>query len=484
MNNYNEDKFNEILKHKAKQENIQAPESLKKNVLNTLNKLPDRKVKRKSRLSKVSGLVAGLIICLLTFNMFMPAYAESLPIIGPTFKEINEAIGIGDKYVKGSKDVDITKKYKDTTMTINNIYYDGVELAIAYELKSESGFDDKPIIFPIIRSGFKGIQYDNEENNGEFIDDNTYVGLASYSFTNDKLPDKAKIEFIVNDLYGNWVGYYPKKLDFKFSIDSKDMGKEVYTINKDIKYGEESFKIREVIKSKLNTVVYVDIYNELSKANKYYQGDYLKEYNFEFIALDDKGIPLNNKGMEFSGVFKAKKSLIGTSIFRFDEISEETKSITLIPIISNSNRMSITNNTIENAKYTIEKINKDNETLIKSSSEEEYIINDIDFQEDKTVVNLKAKKYLRTLEDIHISIWDEEKLDKYNSSNKGQEDEWYKGTTDIEIKNTKFNGLDDGYNFTLTLPALDKNKDYYISVPDLGIKVLEDQKITVDLSKN
>lgn len=484
MNNYNEDKFNEILKHKAKQENIQAPERLKKNVLNTLNKLPDRKVKRKSRLSKVSGLVAGLIVCLLTFNVFMPAYAESLPVIGPTFKEINEAIGIGDKYIKGSKDVDITKKYKDTTMTINNIYYDGVELAIAYELKSESGFDDKPIIFPIIRSGFKGIQYDNEENNGEFIDDNTYVGLASYSFTNDKLPDKAKIEFIVNDLYGNWVGYYPKKLDFKFSIDSKDMGKEVYTINKDIKYGEESFKIREVIKSKLNTVVYVDIYNELSKANKYYQGDYLKEYNFEFIALDDKGIPLNNKGMEFSGVFKAKKSLIGTSIFRFDEISEETKSITLIPIISNSNRMSITNNTIENVKYTIEKINKDKETLIKSNSEEEYIINNIDFQEDKTVVNIKTKKYLRTLEDINISIWDEEKLDKYNNSNKGQEYEWYKGTTDIEIKNTKFNGLDDGYNFTLTLPALDKNKDYYIAAPNRDIKVLENERITIDLSKN
>ncbi|VYU50108.1 DUF4179 domain-containing protein [Clostridium tertium] len=483
MNNYNEDKFNEILKHKAKQENIQAPERLKKNVLNTLNKLPDRKVKRKSRLSKVSGLVAGLIICLLTFNMFMPAYAESLPVIGPTFKEINEAIGIGDKYVKGSKDVDITKKYKDTTMTINNIYYDGVELAIAYELKSESGFDDKPIVFPIIRSGFKGIQYDNEENNGEFIDDNTYVGLASYSFTNDKLPDKAKIEFIVNDLYGNWVGYYPKKLDFKFSIDSKDMGKEVYTINKDIKYGEESFKVKEVIKSKLNTVVYVDVYNEHSKANKYYQGDYLKEYNFEFIALDDKGIPLNNKGMEFSSVFKAKKLLIGTSIFRFDEISEETKSITLIPIISNSNRMSIVNNTIENVKYTIEKINKDKETLIESNSEE-YIINNIDFQEDKTVVNLKAKKYLRTLEDINISIWDEEKLDKYNNSNKGQEYEWYKGTTDIEIKNTKFNGLDDGYNFTLTLPALDKNKDYYIAAPNRDIKVLENERITIDLSKN
>ena len=37
------------------------------------------------------------------------------------------------------------------------------------------------------------------------------------------------------------------------------MGKEVYTINKDIKYGEESFKITEIIKTKLNTLLYIDI---------------------------------------------------------------------------------------------------------------------------------------------------------------------------------------------------------------------------------
>ena len=128
-------------------------------------------------------------------------------------------------------------------MTIKNIYYDGVELAIAYELKSESGFDDKPIIFPIIKSGFKNINYKNEENDGEFIDENTYVGLASYAFTENELSDKAKIEFIVNDLYGNWVGSYPKKLKFKFSIDSKDMGKEEYKVNKEIKYDDSMFKI-------------------------------------------------------------------------------------------------------------------------------------------------------------------------------------------------------------------------------------------------
>ncbi|MCR1951573.1 DUF4179 domain-containing protein [Clostridium sp. DSM 100503] len=232
MNKYDKDKFDGILKQKAKNININIPDTLKHTILKTLDELPERKIKKKSKLKNISKVAAVIIVGMLSFNMFMPAYAENLPLIGPTFKSINDAIGVGDKYIKGAKDINITKKYKDITMTIKNIYYDGIELAIAYELKSESGFDDKPIIFPIIKSGFKDINYKNEENDGEFIDENTYVGLASYAFTENELSDKAKIEFIVNDLYGNWVGSYPKKFKFKFSLDSKDMGKEEYEVKK------------------------------------------------------------------------------------------------------------------------------------------------------------------------------------------------------------------------------------------------------------
>lgn len=474
MNNYNEDKFNEILKHKAKQENIQAPESLKKNVLNTLNKLPDRKVKRKSRLSKVSGLVAGLIVCLLTFNMFMPAYAESLPIIGPTFKEINESIGIGDKYVKGSKDVDITKKYKDTTMTIKNIYYDGIELAIAYELKAENGFDEKPIIFPIIKSGFKSIDYKNEENDGEFIDDNTYVGLASYAFTENQLSDKAKIEFVVNDLYGNWVGYYPKKFKFKISIDSKDMGKETYNLNKEIKYDDSNYKVTDLITSKLNTIVYMDTdAGILLDENN--QEVFSEKYMIRFVAVDEKGIPINSKGGSGKGVRQNDGRVKGNQNFRFEGISDDTKSITLIPVI---------NEYEFNRELLIEKINKNNETNIKLESGGEYIIRNIDFEEDKTVIDINVKQYIDRLDNLGVSIWDEDKVKKYMDSNSGQEENWYNDTQDIEILETKFNGIEDGYNFTLTLPALDKDKDYYFTIMDQGYKILEDQKITVDLSKN
>ncbi|MDV4152204.1 DUF4179 domain-containing protein [Clostridium sp. AL.422] len=474
MNNYEKDKFNDSLKQEARNINIEVPDKLKNNILKTLDELPERGVKRKSKLRKISGLVAGIIVCMLTFNIFMPAYAESLPIIGPTFKSINEVIGIGDKYVEGAKDVNITQKYEDTTMTIKNIYYDGVELAIAYELKSEKGFDDKPIIFPIIKRGFKNIDYKNEENDGDFIDDNTYVGLASYAFTDNELADKAKIEFVVNDLYGEWVGYYPKKFKFKFSIDSKDMGKETYKVDKEIKYDDSIFKLTELITSNLNTIVYMDTDIGLVKPDENNSEIFIQKYTLKVLVQDDKGIPIDWKEGSGTGSNVKDERVQGNYLWRYKGVPEETKSITLIPVISESTY---------NRELMIEKINENSETVINMGNGQEYIIKNIEFKEDKTVIDLKIKKYIDSLEHIGIEIWDEDRVNKYKESNNGQEQNWYKDTIDIEIQETKFNGVDDGYNFTLILPALDKNKDYFITKMNTGDKILEDEKITIDLEK-
>ena len=474
MNNYENDKFNKVIKDKVNDIKIDIPDTLKNNILKTLDELPERKIKKKSKLKNISKVAAIIIVGILTLNTFMPAYAESLPIIGATFKSINDAIGVGDQYIKGAKDINITKKYEDITMTIKNIYYDGVELAIAYELKSESGFDDKPIIFPIIKSGFKNINYKNEENDGEFIDENTYVGLASYAFTENELSDKAKIEFIVNDLYGNWVGSYPKKLKFKFSIDSKDMGKEEYKVNKEIKYDDSMFKINELITSKLNTIIYLDTDIELLKDTENNSENFWEKYTLKFFIQDDKGLPLSMIGGSGRGKNVNDERVKGNYYWRYEGIPEETKSMTIIPVISKSDY---------SRELMMEKINRNGETAIKIGDEQEYIIKNIEFKEDKTVIEVKVKKYIYRLENLEIEIWDEDKINKYKNSNNGQEEDWYKDTMDIEILETKFNGIDDGYNFTLTLPALDKNKEYYITKKSSGDKILEDEKITINLDK-
>lgn len=474
MNKFDKDKFNEIIKDKVSDVKMDIPDRIKNNAVKTLNSLPEREIKRKSKSRTVSGLVAGIIFFTLGFNMFMPAYAESLPIIGPTFKSINEAIGVGDKYIKGSKDINISKSYKDTTMTIKNIYYDGVELAIAYELKSEEGFEDKPIIFPVIKSGFKNINYDNEENDGEFIDDNTYVGLASYALTKDELSDKAKVEFIVNDLYGDWTGYYPKKFSFKISLDAKDMGKKEHVINKEFIYGNRIYKIRKVITSKLNTIVYADILKEdnldQSIKNNGLRG---KDDQLRFFIVDDRGMPLETGSLSLSSNIKLNESLLGNSTIRFSGASEQAESITLIPYI----------NIYGSGKSVKGKIDKENEMTIDLDTGEKYIIKNIDFKEDKTIIDIKAKKYLSGLNELYISFWSgDNELGDEELNNISIED-WSKMKREIEIEDMKFNGIDDGYNFTLTLPALDSNKDYYFTAYNPKNIIMEDEKIIINLDK-
>ena len=148
--------------------------------------------------------------------------------------------------------------------------------------------------------------------------------------------------------------------------------------------------------------------------------------------------------------------------------------MTIIPVISKSDY---------SRELMMEKINRNGETAIKIGDEQEYIIKNIEFKEDKTVIEVKVKKNIYRLENLEVEIWDEDKINKYKNSNNGQEEDWYKDTMDIEILETKFNGIDDGYNFTLTLPALDKNKEYFITKMSSGDKILEDEKITINLDK-
>ncbi|MPQ44871.1 DUF4179 domain-containing protein, partial [Clostridium tarantellae] len=439
MNKFDDNKFNNELKEKAKNFSIEVPESLKVNVLNTLENLPERKKKRKKSI-KAAGFTALVIASFIGFNGVMPVYAEKLPLIGPTFKSINSALGVGEKYVAGSKNVNLVQTYDDTSITIKNMYYDGVEFAIAYEIKSDKGFKDKPVLFPLIKKGFKYLEYDNELHKGEFIDKNTYVGLASYVFDERDSFDKGNINLIINDIYGEWVGYSPEKFKFNLHLDSKNMGKKIYKLNNEFTYDDNNFKFINVISSPFNTIINseFDVNNIKIKNNK---DKSVAKYELTFKVIDDKGMPLDFK----TGSSSSKEALIGStnkglSSWRFSGVKEDTKSITIIPILY---KMQSEINNDEN--LILKKLNNHGETQIKLNNNEEYLIKNIDFKEDKTLVNVNVKKYLYTLNSPDISFRDENK-------------------NEIDIEDTTFNGIDDGYNFTLTLPKLDENKTYYIPI--------------------
>ncbi|MCR1951572.1 hypothetical protein NSA50_10980 [Clostridium sp. DSM 100503] len=226
--------------------------------------------------------------------------------------------------------------------------------------------------------------------------------------------------------------------------------------------------------SNLNTIVYMDTDTELVKLDENNPENFSENYSLSFLVQDDKGIPISIIGGSGSGKNINDERVKGNYYWRYKGATEEAKSISLIPVISKSDY---------SRELVMERINRNSETAIKIGDEQEYIIKNIEFKEDKTVIEVKVKKYLYRLEDIDIEIWDEDKINKYKNSNNGQEEDWYKNTKDIEILETKFNGIDDGYNFTLTLPALENSKEYFITKMNYGAKILENEKITINLDK-
>ena len=51
------------------------------------------------------------------------------------------------------------------------------------------------------------------------------------------------------------------------------------------------------------------------------------------------------------------------------------------------------------------------------------------------------------------------------------------------IENTEFNGIDNGYDFTLTLPKLDSSKEYFVPIMKYNETViLKDEIMTIDIS--
>lgn len=460
-NSYND--IDKSLKELGKSFQAKAPEKLKSKVLDVIEKLPEKKYKNyRFKGLKIAGLTAVILASSITLGAIFPAYAEAIPVIGATFKSINEKLGVGEVYIKGAKGVDLSKTYDGVTMTIKDVYYDGVEVAIAYELKSKNEFlKEKPAIFPIIKYNEEYIKYKNETSTGEFVDEKTYVGMASYSIRDEKLPEKVNIDFIVNDLYGNWVGVEPERFDFKLNLDASEMKRIIHSINKDIEYKGSKFTIKDIVFSELNTIIDYDAYSKgvtYEENGEQYTGF---SHDIKLFAMDDKGMPIDIKNSHSRYTFD-EDLYKGKGEVAFEKPDSEIKSITVIPVVREE--------TINHENNRIEKhLDDKDEVIFKLKNGGSYILSPLKILNDKITLEVKIKdQYIDSKDRIGLYFSDKSKKDE----------ESY-----IEPK-VQLKGLDkDGYAFTVELPKIENYKDLVVETYDLDEVILEDQKITIDISE-
>jgi|GEM_PF-4915993 len=418
------DNFDNKLKALAKNSKVEIPIDMKNRVLTNTKAL-----KRKNSFYKRLGTVAAsLIIAVTVLSVSFPSYAKSFPVIGSVLKFANKNLGVGG-YSNDVTEINYIATIGDYKLNIENIYYDGSQLALFYKISSDKPLkkDTSYTLELNVDSNVKSKGYEYSVGEAGLIDDYTFGGIIDIAIHSDmKLPQVINGVFNIKSLcIGSRIDNQAKiiKADIKplkVTLDSKNIAIKEFNINK--------------------TTTLENITHTVTKARKTSGGIYLDEeiqidrskpinYSHGYRLWDSKSGPLTY----VSGTVNTDNSrIISTSFYRN---SITPGDLYLIPItrreLSNTN------------SYSLFKIQENNTYELNrgGSVEVKTISND----DDKTLITVNAKGFEALITNL------------FYLRGKGNE-EYFKPTA---IINKKVNGIAD-ITLTYIFEGLDPSKDYYL----------------------
>jgi hypothetical protein len=450
--------FDDILKEKAQNEKFILPESLNLKIKSTLNNLPERKKKSKT-LMKGSIAAAIMLLCGIGITTTNPALARNLPVVSSVFQFLSENNIIDKDYVRYSSDLNMSKTSNGTTVTINSIVYDGIDLNIGYTIQSENEIVETPVIMSetSMKINGKTIGFGGGDT-GKFKDKKTYVGIASIDMAMDYLP-KEHLNFIVggnvtipdnflmdfnikkiknikmlsNDITGNW--------DFKFKVSNEKIKTNVKSIkpNIDLSSLRSGLKVNELLITPINTALRTSETEDNNSTGGY-------------IVFDDKGRPLMVKGSSTSGSANTH-TYYSQTLFR--NVYSDSKALTFIPYVNL--------NTSNFSKETA--LNLSGVTTLPEGKLGDYKVTQIEFLNDKTLIHYECSKLLSSIPFYEISIID----------SNGKE---------YDFKRDFIKEIDSlNHKYVAQLPVLNKDSQYKLKAQDYEKKytVKEDLKFIVKI---
>ncbi|GKU24147.1 DUF4179 domain-containing protein [Clostridium folliculivorans] len=455
--------IDDILKEKANGEALKLPEDLNLKIKQTIEDLPKRKKSRK--LAKRTAVAAAVTLVAFTgLSAAFPAYARNIPVVNSVFQFLSDKNMIDKEYVKYSSDLNLSKTSNGTTVTINSIAYDGIDLSIAYTVESEKELKFSPYM---LEKDFKingKVTSFGSGGTGKLINKNTYVGVDSFHVSNDYLPEEQRKFILGGDVVipdnftmdlsikefsdgtkGQW--------DFKFKVSLDQIKGKVKSVKTSIDLSKlvPNLKINEVIFTPMNTVLRTESDNgTIGESARY-------------IIFDDKGRSLLEKGSEGSGSADTNKMYWQ---YNFKNIYDDTKSITFIPM---TEIKGYKDKATKNADGVYEldskstQLNLNETTVLSEGKYGEYNINKVELLQDKTLIYYECTNLLPSLDPYGLVIKDE------NGNRYGLQKDVVK---------------DQGHNkFVAEIEPLHKDKKYTISATDLEklYDVREDLKFTVNV---
>lgn len=236
----------------------------------------NKKVKRKYR---VALGTAAAILCVIILNVTNPVLARNLPFVGSVFEYLQNKLDFTGNYNEYASGVEITTKSKGITVEVQEIYCDGENLFVAYQIQSEKPFyeyttdnylktqlDFEGLIWvmaegktlPVNDFGVSGLE-------GEFTDEYTFVGVDTIRLDEGEFPD----EFIYGLQIHKWNlllesgpevtinGYW----DFLIPVKVNKSDVKVLEVNA----SERQHNIDKVVVSPIMATIYTsypEIYND------------------------------------------------------------------------------------------------------------------------------------------------------------------------------------------------------------------------------
>lgn len=224
--------------------NIEIPEHLNDFVHQTIqDALICKKKKVKYRRIFISS-IAVLVISFSSLLIVQPAWAKSIPFISDVFDYVNEFITVKGNFTSYVTDINETAQNNNINITLTEVYCDGENLFISYNINSPDGFPeytDTEYMENLIELESTVTITDNNNStyyldelgngqyiNGKFIDDYNYAGVSSFLFEEKSFPDSFITTLQINGIKllaeykneedsmitGNWKFSIPVKVNY------------------------------------------------------------------------------------------------------------------------------------------------------------------------------------------------------------------------------------------------------------------------------
>jgi hypothetical protein len=345
-------------------------------------------------------------------------------------------------------------------VTINSIAYDGIDLSVSYTVESKAQLGRNP---HILHKDFKingRIVSFGSGGGGDFINKNTYVGVDNFHVAKDYLPKEIRKSIVggnvsIPDAFtmdlnirefsdgtkGEW--------DFKFKVSKDKIQGKVSSIKTviDLSDIKPNLKANEVIFTPLNTVLRTveDNTNSIEMINYY--------------VFDDKGRCLQRKGASGNGSADINRCYWQ---YTFRNLYENSEEVTFIPVMHPKEYWEDIKNNKQSSGADVKEVplNFTGATILSEGNFGDYIINKVEFQEDKTLIYYECSKYVSA--------------EAYGLAIKDEAGNLYHLRNDI-VKEL------DSNKFVAEIEPLSKDKKYIVQAPDLEklYNLREDMKFKI-----